>query len=332
MWILQGLMVCCVIMGMSNLVQAESLQTKLKEYKQELKEDLKSWKVENRSRRKEIFKWKKKTISELTREKDLSLKKINDDFAQKIHKLGRSMHKKSHKFQLKSDLALVKSIRFKREKFNQTKKVLNDYYSDLHNVEISFNEKYKAFKLESFRDKQEVLNENKPDFFPNFSRYKKIKNSKKRKKIKVLKRQFCMVQRFYLKQQFNLDYSYSKYENIHPLEMNVKRLKNLKELASQEVEVLDESLNAIKIMVQQMGKTPKELKRLKKQMYRAKKSQKHYRKKYDEDSTQLAFLKNGLEAAKMKRQSQIQCNSDIMITNIQTPKNMNEHSRIGEVY
>ena len=332
MWIFQGLMVCCAIMGMSRMANAQGFQTKLNEYKKELKEELRIWKVDNLQRRKELVKWKKKQINEIKVEKDNQLKQIEDEFTEKIESLGMSMRKKSEKFQLKSDLALVKSIKMKREKFTLVKKTMEQYYKDLQKVELTYNEKYREYKLESFREKQELLNDNKPTFFPNFNKLTNIRNPKKLKKIKFMKNQFCKIQNFFQKQQFNLDYAYSKYENITPLEMNVKHLKNLKELASQEVQVLNESLNAINIMVEQMGKTPKELNRLKKQMHRAQKSEQYYLKKYSEDELQLTLLKNGLKAAKSKREEQLGCDSEVMITNIQAPRNMNEHSRIGELY
>jgi len=184
MWILQGLMVCCVIMGMSKMAQAENFQTKLKEYKQDLNEEMRIWKIDNSERKKEIRIWKKKQIKELVSEKNQSLKKIEDDFTQRVEELGRSARTKSKKFQLKSDLALVKSIKLKRQKFNLRKKALKIYYKKLQKIELAYNKKYKEYKLESFREKQELLNDNKPDFFPNFARYKNIRSVKKQKKIK----------------------------------------------------------------------------------------------------------------------------------------------------
>lgn len=332
MWILQGLLVCCAIMGLSRLASAQSLQEKINQYRSDLKEELRIWKIDNKDISKDLTIWKKDSLLKLEKSRDEKLKKIEDQFIEKIENLGKTMRNKSRHFELKSDLALIKSIKFKREKFNLRKKVLEDFYKNLDKLETDYMQKKKAFRLEAFKEKLELLNERKPNFFPDFSRPRKFKSAKTQNKWNNYKKQFCQIQHFYNKQKYLQDLNYTQYETVEPAGVKVKYYKNLLSLAKEEVDVLEESYNGLKVMIDQIGKTPKEFRKVQKQLSLAKSRYFERRAQFADEEQRLTFLQNALKTAKSKRKSELGCNTQLKIAIIKSPTNLNEHQRIGELY
>lgn len=322
MWILQGLLVCGAILGMSRLASAETLQTQFLEYKKNLNEELRVWKVDNRQQKQELMVWKKESIKKINQSKQEQLKQIENVFKQKVENLGKSVRKKSNQFQLRSDLAMIKSIQLKREKFNLEKKILQEFHEKKNQIEVEYLQKLKNFYTEAYSQKIELLNQNKPTFF-----------SKSIKTDKLSQKQMCQIQKFYKKQQFILDVGHTSFENLKPAKLELEHTKNALSLARQEVQVLEESLNALNVMIDQIGKTPKELKRVKQQLTSAKKSLFKTQKEYDEALQRYEFLENGFKTAKSKRKSELTCDTTaVELVSIKTPGNLNEHQRIGELY
>lgn len=319
MWILKGLLVCVVIMGMSEYARANSFKAEWKKYTTKLTQSMKEWKNESKLEKKELLKKFYEKQKEAKSQLNQKLAEIENNFQTDIQKLSKEMKFKSKKFQLKSDLALIRSIKMKRKYFNQKLELEKIFLEKSYQTSLEKHKELKKLTYEQLTQQRELLTNMQLSAYFSSDEITKISQKKT-----------CQIQKYFKKKQDFQDYFFSKYERVAPVEVEANYYSEKRALLQKEESFLTELKAALEIMIEQIGKTPKEFRRVERQLKQASKKLVEVSKISEEKINQFGFFKQGLKSAHLKRKSSFVCNP-LVKASMRTPEVINEHDRVGEL-
>ena len=319
MLILKSLLVCVVMMGMSKYAKANSIQEEWKEYTQTLSQSMNEWKKDAIQERKKLNKSHQAELLERSRQLQSEILNIENGFSKEIETLSKEMKFKSKQFQLKSDLALIRSIKIKRKYFNQKLKLQKKLVEENYKSEVKYQDDLREITFNSLKEQRDLLsNFNLNSYF----KENQLKNLSEKKT--------CKIQKYFIKKQNFQDYFYSKFERVIPVEVEANYLIQKRKLLEEENMFLENMKSALNVMIEQIGKKPKELRRVERQLKLNRMQLVEVTKVSMKKMNELGFFKQTLKAAKLKRSKMFIC-KPLMKVSMRLPEVMNEHDKVGEV-
>jgi DNA-binding protein H-NS len=314
----KSIIVCLILSCVdASAWNKRKVSSDLIQYQRNLKSDVNEWRKANLKQIRSLQAAKAEQIESIAQDRDEDLNEVEKEYQENLGKLQKMMMKKTTDFQLKSDVAFVRSVKYRKQKFLKSKPILQEYYDSLINIEKEFNEQMVSVKMNLFKNRVDLLNKHRPNFFPATAYLFDGSAEKLAEKDLWLKDKFCKVQKYYQTQQVMIDFNSALYTSLYPYKIEVFELEKRKELLKQEFEMYQSSLETLRIMREEMSRHPKELSRIKKELKRVSALYTKTSMDYNSKSLELLNIEKELNSKRNIKKNQIACVADQNISSIE---------------